>query len=226
MLDTVYSIETPEGIDLSLRPAGPLPRILAYTIDLLIRWTLMLILGIVFNLIGKLGMGIMLIVYFLLEWFYPVYFEVFHQGITPGKKTFELRVVNDDGSPVGWGGAMVRNLLRAADFLPFAYISGLICMVCSAHFRRLGDLAAGTLVVHDHKLKARAKNQESGSCPAPVPLTAEEQRALMDFSESRGRLSPQRQAELANILSPLTRERDAQGVSTLLKIANDLMGRG
>lgn len=225
MLDTAYSIETPEGIDLTLRPAGPLVRILAYIIDMLIRWALMLGVAIFFSLAGKLGTGFMFIIYFLLEWFYPVFFEVARQGMTPGKKSMDLRVVNDDGTPVRWDASLVRNLLRAADFLPFAYVTGLISMVCSSHFRRLGDLAAGTLVVHNQAVKPETKNDINGTRPLPVPLNAEEQHALLDFSESRGRLSPQRQAELANILAPLTHKRDEEGVVELMKIANGLMGR-
>ncbi|ALP52597.1 hypothetical protein Tel_05230 [Candidatus Tenderia electrophaga] len=225
MLDTACSIETPEGIDLALRPAGPVPRILAYGIDLVIRWAIMFVIAMLMGFAGQLGMGMMMILYFLLEWFYPVCFERFRDGVTPGKKSMDLRVVNDDGTPVGWDGAIVRNLLRAADFLPFFYVVGLVSMVTSRHFRRLGDLAAGTLVVHNAGIKPPAPVDETGTRPAPVPLSDDEQRALLDFSESRNRLSPQRQAELADILTPLTGKSGKAGVLEVMRIANGLKGQ-
>lgn len=225
MLDTAHAIETPEGIDLTLRPAGPLPRMLAYAIDLLIRWAVLAVVAALLGAAGEFGLGIILILYFLLEWFYPVYFEIFRHGMTPGKRSLELRVVNGDGTPVGWDASLVRNLLRAADFLPLFYAAGFISMAVDGRFRRLGDLAAGTLVVHNQGVKAAARHEQRGARPSPLPLTADEQRALLDFSESRGRLSPQRQAELANILAPLTGRGDEAGVAELMKIANGLAGR-
>src|SRR5208282_5922974 len=94
------------------------------------------------------GMGLLLIILFLLEWFYPVAFEVLARGQTPGKKLMDLRVLRADGAPVGWSRSTVRSLLAFADFLPFGFAAGLTAMLVSRRFQRLGDLAAGTVVVH------------------------------------------------------------------------------
>lgn len=85
---------------------------------------------------------------FLLEWFYPIIFEVYRQGQTPGKKVMAIKVLQDNGIPVGWPTSLIRNLLRAVDFLPMMYGFGVVSMLIARNFRRLGDLAAGTLVVY------------------------------------------------------------------------------
>ena len=102
LLDTRRLVETPEGIDLILRPAGLMPRALAFGIDLLIRGAILLAAFIVLGLLGQFGAGLGTILYFLVNWWYPVLFEVLYQGRTPGKKVMGLRVVHDDGTPVGW----------------------------------------------------------------------------------------------------------------------------
>ncbi len=225
MLDTRYTIETPEGIDLSLRPAGPVPRALAYLIDLLLRTAILLLCSLLFLWAGVMGGGVMLILYFLLEWFYPVLFEVYRGGQTPGKRSLGIHVVNDDGTPVEWGTSLLRNLLRAVDFLPFAYVAGLVSMVVAGNFKRLGDLAAGTLVVYNGSRHRGRRIEVAGAEPLALRLTLAERQALLDFSDSVGRLSPQRQQELANILTPLTGRRDEAAVAALARAANSLAGR-
>ena len=79
-------VETPEGIDLNAVLAGPVSRILAYLTDISIRSMVLMVLFPLSLLIGKAGMGIFLLITFLLEWFYPVIFEVYFKGQTPGKK--------------------------------------------------------------------------------------------------------------------------------------------
>jgi len=225
MLDTRYAIETPEGIDLALRPAGPVARILAYLIDFLIRAAILLGLAFALAVGGELGAGMMAIAYFLLEWFYPVVFEVYRAGMTPGKRSMGLRVVNDDGTPVGWSSSLVRNLLRAADFFPLLYVGGVMSMLISTNFKRLGDLAAGTLVVYNTQAKSVDVLPYPGVKPIPFRLYPQEQRALLDFSESKQRLSPQRQVELANLLSDITTHKGDQSVAELARYANGLAGR-
>jgi uncharacterized RDD family membrane protein YckC len=139
--------ETPEGIDLGLRVAGPISRALAWIIDAFIRYSVLFALSTVLASLLSFGMGLFLILLFLLEWFYPVVFEVV-RGATPGKKAMGLLVVHDNGTPVGWSASMIRNLLRSVDFLPFFYCAGLISILLNSRFKRLGDLAAGTLVVY------------------------------------------------------------------------------
>ena len=117
-IDTVYDVETPEAIDLTANLAGPLARTLAYSIDLCIRTGVSTVAIIILAFMNEAGWGVFLIVSFLLEWFYPVLFEVLRQGQTPGKKWLGLAVVNDDLTPITWSSSIIRNLLRAVDILP------------------------------------------------------------------------------------------------------------
>ena len=100
LLDTVRPVETPEGITLNLRVAGPVARALAWVIDLLIKYTALLALLIALTILSWGGFGIWLIALFLTEWLYPALFEVYAGGATPGKKALGLMVVHANGSPV------------------------------------------------------------------------------------------------------------------------------
>ncbi|MBI5617182.1 MAG: RDD family protein [Gammaproteobacteria bacterium] len=201
-LDTLFRFETPEGITLDLPVAGPPARALAFAIDLLIRGAIYLALSLTLGLLGELGTGPMLIGIFLAEWFYPVAFEI-QRGATPGKKALGLVVVNDDGTPVAWSASVVRNLLRVADFFPALYAAGLVAMLVSPRFQRLGDVVAGTLVVYAPPARRRAPLAPHAALPPPVPLDRDEQAALVDFAERVPELAPARAVELAGILTPL-----------------------
>lgn len=203
MLDTTRAFETPEGIELQLHVAGPVVRACAWMIDVLIRMALNMILGVVLLMFGTAGVGFMLIGAFLIEWFYPVIFEVY-RGATPGKKMFGLQVVHDDGTPISWQASSLRNFLLVADFLPLMYGFGLLSMLYNKDFKRLGDMAAGTLVIyrpsagHDYQIPPRA------ALPLPSPLQLTEQRAILDFAERAEGLSPERRQELALLLQDYT----------------------
>jgi len=220
-IQTEFRVETPEGIELEIRPAGPVGRGLAYSIDLLIRFGIWTAVSIPMQMTGELGLGLLLLLAFCLEWFYPVLFEVKAGGRTPGKRMLDLQVVNVDATPTGWTASIVRNLLRVADFFPLFYVAGLVSMICSDRFQRLGDVAAGTIVIHQRKEKgdgALALTTDS-SRPAPVALRPDEQRALVDFADRQAALSEDRRIELADILTPLTDARGADGLRELLRIA-------
>lgn len=215
LLDTRYQVETPEGIDLHAQLAGPVPRILAYLIDVMLRGAMLFALSLILYAAGNAGTGLLLVLAFLLEWFYPVLFEVYAKGQTPGKKVMQLMVVNDDLTPVNWSPSIVRNLLRAADFCPFAYVLGLLCMTLSRHFQRLGDLAAGTLVIHHEQ------EMESLSLPAvpsrtpPVALSLEDQVAVIGFTQRHQQLTRSRQQELAAIVQDLMQSDSEHAVEHL-----------
>ena len=148
MLDTTRRVATPEGIELTLRLAGPVPRAIAWVIDLALRLAVVFAVMLASAPLGRAGMGIVLLTAFFVEWLLPAWFEALWRGQTPGKRAMRLRVLNDDGTPVQWPGALTRNLLRAVDFLPFLYGTGLVSMLMNRDFKRLGDLAAGTVVVY------------------------------------------------------------------------------
>ena len=219
LVDTLRVLETPEGIDLELRVAGPLVRCLAWTLDLGIRGGIYIALSIVLSVLGKLGTGILLASLFALEWLYPVFFEL-RNGQTPGKKAMGLRVVHGNGTPVGWSASLIRNLLRAADFLPFLYGFGLASMLTTRSFQRLGDLAADTLVVYEDGNEADTVLLDQTEVEPPLRhLSMDEQKTLIEFAERAEKLSPARVAELAQLLPSLTQDSKYDAVETLQRNA-------
>lgn len=225
MLDTTRAIETPEGVHLELRVAGPVVRGLAWGLDLFIRSIVYLALVSLLADFGRFGMGLFLLLLFLLEWFYPVAFEVRSDGATPGKRALGIKVVHDNGLPVGWSSSIVRNLLRMVDFLPVAYGLGLGTMLFSRDFKRLGDLAAGTVVVYREGRAKAAALPQAEPVPPPFRLTLTEQRAVLAFAERAPALTPERAEELAEILRPLTGLAGNAGMRRLYQIAAWLEGR-
>jgi len=225
MLDTIREIETPEGISLHLRAAGALPRAQAWTVDLFLRMGVFMLAAIPLSLFGVGGKGLALLLLFALMWAYSVVCEVWLGGQTLGKRALGLRVVNADGTPVTWLPSVVRNLLRVVDALPGVYGVGLISTLIDPHARRLGDIVAGTMVIHVSELPAGQQVPSQAALPLPVVLVADEQAALVEFAERSGQLTPQRQEELANLLTPLTGRNDSAAVRQLIGHANWLLGR-
>lgn len=224
MLDTNYQIETPENIDIDIRVAGPSARALAYLIDFALRGTATIAIAYILTLFKETGMGLFSILVFVIEWFYPVLFEVFHHGRTPGKQAMGLQVLNDDGTPVTWSTSVLRNLLRFVDFLPAMYGVGLVTCCISGQFQRLGDLAAGTVVVYSLPPAKEVTHSPLPALPPPVSLSVDEQRAILSFSERANQLSDSRQQELAGHLTPILLSGDEDSVKTLRRIAVWLVG--
>ena len=218
-LDTTFLYETPEGIELELRPAGPVVRGLAWSIDFGIRAVVYIVVSVVASIFGGVGTAISLIFLFLVEWFYPVIFEIYKRA-TPGKSILGLEVMQADGSPLSWSSSLLRNLLRTADFFPFLYCSGFISMILNNKFQRLGDLAADTVVVFKEARNGGAKIPEYPPKPAPYPMSLTEQRLILDFAERAESLSAERRSELAELLSFLTTGSDKEAEITLLAYAN------
>lgn len=227
MLDTTRRVATPEGIELTLRLAGPVPRAIAWVIDLALRLAVVFAVMLGTAPLGRSGMGIVLLTAFFVEWLLPACLEALWHGQTPGKRALGLRVLNDDGTPVQWAGALTRNLLRAADFLPFLYGVGLLSMLANRDFKRLGDLAAATVVVHDPEKRLAAPNiAQAPPVPPPVPLNLAEQRALIELAERSASLTAERLEELAELPEPLVGSLDGpRAAARLLGIANYLAGR-
>lgn len=224
MLDTYQQLETPESIDLELRIAGPMVRILAFAIDTLVKVGIWIAAAIPLAFASKVGEAVLLILMFLLEWFYPVFFEVMRNGQTVGKKAMGILVIHDDGTPIGWSSSIIRNLLRFVDFLPSAYLLGLITMMCNPHFKRLGDLAAGTLVIYQREKIQQLAIENATPLPPPQLLTVEEQRAFLNFAERQNTLTQERQQEIANNLAPYLDANDKDAVNKIVRIANWLKG--
>ena len=203
LLDTTLNISTPEGVELKLPAAGLASRSLAWLIDALIKYSSLFGIAIVLQLLGDFGGGLMLIGMFLLLWFYNVLFEVLNNGATPGKRAMGLRVMNINGTPVGWSGSLIRNLIRFVDVLPGCYAFGCTSVLLSDKFQRLGDLAAGTFVIHQPKTRVVQKRNDAEPIALSVPLTLDEQHAIVSFGERASSLNVQRTEELAAILSPI-----------------------
>ncbi len=218
-LDTLLEHETPEGILLELRLAGPVVRACAWAIDAVIRGVLYIGLGILLSYLGQMGTAVMLILFFVIEWFYPVFFEV-RSGMTPGKQVMGVWVIHDNGTPVSLPSSLVRNLLRTADFFPLFYGAGLLTMLMNRQFKRLGDLAAGTLVVYRDPHGQRRAMPEAQPEPPPQGLSYAGQEALLDFAERDAQLSAERKAELATLLHPVTGCGGAAAVAKLHGYAN------
>lgn len=225
MLDTRRAIETPEGVELGLRVAGPAVRAMAWLIDLLIRGAIVIGLSMVLTPLGRFGIGLLLILAFLIEWFYFVLFEVYRNGATPGKRSMGIRAVHDDGTPIAWAASMVRNLLRVVDFMPMLYTFGLVAMMLNGSFKRLGDLAGGTLVVYADRLTDAPALPPAEPVPPPLALSSAEQHALVRFAERVATLTPERAEELADILGPVSGTRGEAGIRRLLGYASYLVGR-
>jgi uncharacterized RDD family membrane protein YckC len=197
MLDTIHAIETPEGVELDLRLSGIPARMLAWIIDTFIRLGLYIALSIALAWAGEFGLGLYLILVFLIEWFYPVVFEVLSDGMTPGKRAMGIRVIHANGTPVGWSASVVRNLLRFVDFLPLFYVFGMISMMLNRRFQRLGDLVAGTLVIYREEKRAHPAIQDIPEIMPIYALQPDEAQSIVNFAERADRISRERADELA-----------------------------
>jgi uncharacterized RDD family membrane protein YckC len=134
-LDNTVEVETPEHVHFRYRVAGPVRRLLAYAIDLLVRIAVLLVIGLI--LLFAMGatkalLGVLAIILFVLEWGYYVFCETVGGGSSVGKRALSLRVVKEGGYPIGVIDSVLRNLLRGADILPMFYVLGLFAMAATA----------------------------------------------------------------------------------------------
>ena len=216
------TIQTPEGLDLELSLAGVGSRFTAALLDFLIQNAI--VIAAVLALVGVevfaggvsgLGGGIFALVLFFVIFGYDVLFEVFASGRTPGKRATGIRVVQSGGEPVGFLTSAIRNALRLVDFLPFMYAVGIVSILATRRNQRLGDLAAGTLIVRErrHERRAAAAGRgRSGGGEADAyaawdvsAITAEEHAAVRSFLERRAELDDAARADVARALAEALR---------------------
>src|SRR6185369_2193079 len=124
-----------------------------------------------------------------LEWLYPIVFELLPGAATPGKRVFGLQVTMDSGLPVTPAASVTRNLLRAADFLPAAFGAGLLSMLLRRDFRRIGDIVAGTLVVHCDEVRLHGALPQAEPLAPRVPLVRAQQVAILRLAGRAARLT-------------------------------------
>ena len=223
-LDNSYLLETAEGIEIKLTPAGLGARTMAFLVDLLIRAVIFISVSIAMSFAGNFGVGLILIALFFIEWLYPVVFELY-KGATPGKKAYDLMVVYDNGLPITLSGSMLRNLFRTIDILPFGYLAGMTCMMFSNKFQRIGDYVAGTMVVYREPPSELNQLIVEDLPVQRISMTIEEQQAVIAFAERGQQFSQERKVELAEQLESIIGCKGEDAVNTLNSIAAQLVGK-
>lgn len=161
-----HAINTPEQVDLRFPLAGIGSRFLALLLDFAIQFAANILLVIIVAVAlaatskagalnrmseaaGKWFVAGIILIYFLLFWGYFSLFEAFSNGQTPGKRVLKIRVIKDSGRQITFFEALARNLLRVVDALPGVYLVGVLSILLTKSNKRLGDLVADTLVVHE-----------------------------------------------------------------------------
>jgi uncharacterized membrane protein SpoIIM required for sporulation/uncharacterized RDD family membrane protein YckC len=214
-----HGVETPEHVDVRFELAGVGSRMAAALLDTIILWLTLLMLAMLYGwVMGEIAMGvargwlsaILILLVFLLLWGYFALFEALNGGRTPGKQSLGIRVVMDTGRPVTPGAAIARNLVRLLDcyfpLLPF--LPALVTMFIHKSNKRLGDMAAGTIVVRDRPTAWLLAGSKPAAEPADVPietgppeLSEDEFRLLDRFLGRMNDLAPEVQTRMAHELA-------------------------
>lgn len=168
ILDQDHTIDTPENVSFTYEIAGIGNRFIGALVDTFIVTCLLLILNTLLFVVllredapisisdldsdeiswlEGLAIALFALLQFIVFWGYYILFEYLWNGQTPGKRLVKIRVLRLDGNPIGFVEALLRNLARPIDFLPLGYGLGLVVMFCNQNSRRLGDWAAGAVVV-------------------------------------------------------------------------------
>ena len=228
-LDSAIEIVTPENIAFRYQIAGPFRRLPAFAIDLAIRtgvWTIAAIgMAVAGVIVGNAGIALLFLLWFGLEWFYGGVFETYWNGQTPGKRAMGIRVVSIGGHPINGLQAFMRNILRGADMMPVVPLSvideelmwlaiptfsiGLLCMILTKRFQRLGDITCGTMVVVDERSwlfgVTQLRDERVGRLAAELPVgfrgNRQLTRALASYVERRRVFSAARRREICRHLA-------------------------
>ncbi len=227
-VDRTVQVRTPESIAFNYELAGLGSRFLALIVDQAIQiLTLVAIFGglalaastaaehrspppVADKLAQSLAIALVVAVLFIVLFGYFIAFEALWNGQTPGKKLLGLRVVRDGGYPIDFGASLIRNLIRVGEQLVGYYILAAVSALISPENKRLGDLAAGTIVVRDARLAPPHDLAEREPEPTYSPtayLSGEERALVKRFLERRDTLSSLRRQELASQLASRVRDR-------------------
>ena len=215
------TIETPEQIPLEFPLAGIGSRFLAIAMDMLLQGLGFLLIIFIAELLlptaarftpraWTWAAAVFFLVGFVLYSGYYALFEIFWNGQTPGKRLVRIRVIGDSGRPISVYEAVTRNLLRIVDQLPGLYVVGIISIFLTARNKRLGDIVAGTVVVHEKAMHEVQPDFAAGAPGAPVTaspgvqISADELELIERFLQRRYDLSPEvRQASAEQIAARL-----------------------
>jgi uncharacterized RDD family membrane protein YckC len=217
-LDCVVRLVTPERIVIAHPLAGPSRRFVAYLIDQVLLGVLALLallVALLLSLGSPAGFGPWLLAIFALTWGYGAFCEGVFNGQTVGKRAMGIRVVAERGVPISGAQAVLRNLVGAVDgVIPFFFQTALASMILSRKFQRLGDLAAGTMVVIEERRWRRGITRINDSgvdallpwLPGRIAAGSDLARVLSDYVDVRHRFDRLRRAEMAEPLArPLRR---------------------
>ncbi len=196
----VYFVKTPENVSLEFELAGVGSRGVAAAIDTAIQSAVVGIITIILLVIaGETSLNLMLVqentlyiviallVTFALQFGYFFLFEIFMKGATPGKKIVGLKVIMANGEPVSATASLIRNLIRIGDMLPGIYAVGIICVVLTRRYMRVGDLAANTVVVKVRGRKSSLAEPPSVSAERRSLILSQKEEALLAEYYSRTR---------------------------------------
>jgi uncharacterized RDD family membrane protein YckC len=217
-LDTTVQLVTPERVEFRYLLAGPFRRSLAYLVDVLVL-VVLAVIGIIVSVYATLGqpagLGPILVIAFVLTWGYGAFCEGVFNGQTVGKKAMGIRVVTVEGVPITGSHAAIRNLIGTLDGPVAFYMTSLTSMFLTSRFQRLGDLAAGTMVVvEESRSGSRVPRVEDSVVasvliylPRKITANSETTRALSDYVRHRVRFGRDRREEIARHLARPLRER-------------------
>lgn len=153
-----YVIRTPENVTFEFELAGVASRALAWVIDVVVMFVLIAVsvqlIGQLVTVAGGFAAALLFIAIFLVQWWYGALLEWWWGGQTVGKRIVGLRTLSEHGVRIGFLQSVIRNLVRMIDLLPGLYLVGGTSALVDGHARRLGDLAAGTIVVRERRTPA------------------------------------------------------------------------
>jgi uncharacterized RDD family membrane protein YckC len=196
-------------------------------LDWLIQIFVLSTVGTLTAFFGGFGFAVYFIAAFVVNWFYPVAFELSSWGATPGKRAFDLKVVMDSGLPITPAASLTRNLLRVADFLPFLFGFGIASMLIRRDFKRLGDIAAATLVVHQPRQTPKFALPQVDLIQPALPLAPRDQAAVISLAARAAKLTRDRMDELAALAASVSGDAGRSGPEVtrrVLGVAQWLLG--
>ena len=224
-MDDPYLVSTPENVELRYTVAGLATRFFAALIDTIILAFLsvfILFAGLIFVAAGsEFGstaslaiLAVTLLLLFALVFGYYIFFETVWRGQTPGKRALHLRVMRDDGLPLNFTASVIRNLIRFFDLLPGTYGFGVVAMFINKRWKRLGDMAAGTVVIRDDVPQAPPRLQVSATPQSRIeaagmrqPLSDREYELIREYLVRHRTLAPAARGRVGTRLSSIAEAR-------------------
>ena len=220
-------VQTPEQVGFQFPLAGIGSRAIALLWDFLLRYFFIFVFVVgsliafeVFDTFALIRdwfselttwwIAILILIYGILELGYFILFEALWNGQTPGKKIQKLRVIRTDGQPIGWPEAGIRNILRAVDLPGGIYPIGVIVMFLSAKGQRIGDYAAGTVVIMEQKADTPGIDTRKDVSPRAglidlqdyiAHMTEKQYRVVSTFLERRETMTPADRGQIARKLA-------------------------